>query len=100
MDHAIESRGEDETYIPEVDKHMIPSTNEFLNLMRPNEKGASFLMGKIDPNYTSGNPKIVFDGETSASTKRYQYLKNYTPAANDRVLIAKVGGSCVVLGKI
>jgi hypothetical protein len=60
----------------------------------------SYSLGKIASNHTSGKPQIVFDGETVASIKRYPYLSSYTPVANDRVLLANVGGSHVVLGKI
>lgn len=65
-----------------------------------NKNTAQLSLGKIDPAYATGRPKIVFDGDTSASGKAYPYLSSYTPSANDRVLIANVGGSHVVLGKI
>ena len=51
---------------------------------------------KIDPAYASGKPKLVFDGETAATSKQYPYLASYTPAANDAVIV--VHG--VVVGKI
>jgi hypothetical protein len=51
---------------------------------------------RVDPNYTSGRPRLIFDGETSVSGKAYPYLASYTPAANDRVMVVKG----VVVGKI
>lgn len=43
---------------------------------------------------------VQIDGETSATEKKYAYLSSYSPVVNDRVLIAEVAGSYVVLGKI
>ena len=58
------------------------------------------ILGKI-ATYTSGQgATVIIDGETSATTKRYKVLGSYTPAVGDRVLIAEVGGSYVILGKI
>lgn len=59
-----------------------------------------FSLGTISSSYTSGRPQIVFDGESTASTRTYPYLSSYTPAANDRVIIAIVGHGGVILGKI
>lgn len=80
---------------------MIPSPDEFIKLIKTlHETDPPFKLGKIDPAYTSGRPKIVFDGESSASTKQYPYMASYAPVANDRVLLAMVSGSYVVIGKI
>ncbi|MCL6453543.1 MAG: hypothetical protein K6T78_07935 [Alicyclobacillus sp.] len=60
-------------------------------------------MATVDPGYTSGKPKIVFDDDTSRTpVGPYPYLASYTPAANDRVLLLRVGvaGKYVVLGKV
>ena len=43
---------------------------------------------------------VQIDGESAATTKKYAYLSSYSPAVNDRVLIAEVAGSYVILGKI
>jgi hypothetical protein len=51
---------------------------------------------RVDPNYTSGRPRLIFDGESTVSGKAYPYLASYTPAANDRVMVVKG----VVIGKI
>ena len=49
----------------------------------------------------TGGFAVQFDGETSASTKLYKRLSSYSsPAVNDRVLLVKVGGTYVILGKI
>lgn len=73
---------------------------EFLKITKGQEKETVFRLGKIDPLYSSGRPKIVFDGESIASAKQYPYLAPYTPAAGDRVLLAKVAGSYVIIGKV
>ena len=57
-------------------------------------------LGTIPIDYVSGRPKIIFDGETVATTRTYPYLASYTPTADDRVLVLMVGNSGVVLGKI
>lgn len=51
---------------------------------------------RVDPNYTSGRPRLIFDGESEVSGKAYPYLSSYTPAANDRVMVVKG----VVIGRI
>lgn len=73
---------------------------EFLKITQGKEKETVFRLGKIDPLYSTGRPKIVFDGETIASTKQYPYLAPYTPTAGDRVLLARVAGSYVIIGKV
>jgi hypothetical protein len=59
-----------------------------------NEKVIRFAT--VDPDYSSGRPKLIFDGETVVSGKAYPYLESYTPQANDRVMVVKG----VVVGKI
>lgn len=63
---------------------------------------APFVLGTVDSAYSgSGRPKVVLDGDTVAAGP-YPYLASYTPAAGDRVLLARVGvsGKFVVLGKV
>jgi hypothetical protein len=78
----------------------IPTASEFLGIIKEGKPAPAFAFGKIDSAYSSGRPKVIFDGETAASTKTYPYLSSYTPSANDRVILARAGGSYVVLGKI
>ena len=60
----------------------------------------AFRLGTIPSTYTSGRPQVQFDGESAASTRTYPYLGSYTPAANDRVLVAMVGHGGIILGKV
>jgi hypothetical protein len=76
------------------------SAEEFLGIVKPIDKTENFKLGKIDSNYTTGRPKIMFDGEAIISEKRYCYLSSYTPVANNRVLLIKISGTFVILGKI
>jgi hypothetical protein len=78
---------------------MIPTTNEFLDMLVPEEK-KQYRLGKIDSAYVSGQSKVIFDGESVASGKSYPRLGSYTPLANDRVLMLCISGSYVILGKI
>lgn len=73
---------------------------KFLGIVKDDRTSATFRMGTIDPAYSAGRPRIVFDGESAASTKQYPYVSSYTPAKNDKVLLANVAGTYVVLGKI
>jgi len=76
--------------------------NEFVALISSlNTKEKPFTLGKIDPDYSgSGRPRVIFDGSTTVSSKTYPYLSSYTPQANDRVILANVGRTHVILGKI
>ena len=43
---------------------------------------------------------LLFDGESTATTKRYKRLYSYSGAANHRVLVAKVSGTYIILGRV
>lgn len=77
---------------------MIPTAQEFLEMNRQKTEKV-FRLGMVD-SVTGGLPTIQFDGEETASGKLYARLDSYTPAVNDRVLLAKVSGSYIVLGKV
>ncbi|RFZ78796.1 hypothetical protein DS742_11845 [Lacrimispora amygdalina] len=51
-------------------------------------------------NVTGDRPYIRFYGETAASQKPYKYLASYTPVAGDKVLLARVAKTYVILGKV
>ena len=79
---------------------MITPEDFLKTVSSPGAQGSSFKIGSIASSYTSGRPAVKFDGESTASTRTYPYLSSYTPQANDRVLVAIVGHSGVVVGKI
>ena len=57
-----------------------------------------FALGVVTA--TSGGLKIKISGEATAREKSYKRLASYTPVINDRVLLAKISGTYVVLGKV
>lgn len=59
-----------------------------------------YLLGVIDPGYTSGDPKVTFEGELTMSGKQYPFLSSYLPAPSDRVVLAPLGTSYVILGSV
>lgn len=58
-----------------------------------------FIVATVGSTSSAGTT-LIFPGQTSATTKRYRRLSSYTPAANDRVLVVKTGGTYVILGKL
>ncbi|GMQ57988.1 hypothetical protein AN1V17_23830 [Vallitalea sediminicola] len=44
--------------------------------------------------------KVKFDGEDTTSHKNYKKLNNITLNEDDRVLLAKVSGTFIILGKL
>lgn len=65
-----------------------------------NDKNKEIIvqLAKVDPNYTTGRPCVVYDSdiETGTLSKPLPYLSSYAPAANDRIMILKG----VIVGKI
>jgi hypothetical protein len=62
-------------------------------------------VGSVDPVYRSGSypgvlPRVVFDGESRASCKRYMVVGSYRPEPGDRVVLAPVGTTYVILGAV
>ena len=77
---------------------MIPTAQDFLEMNRQKTEKA-FRLGRVD-SVTGGLPTIQFDGEETASGKLYAKLDGYSPTTGDRVLLAKVSGTYIVLGKV
>lgn len=54
-----------------------------------------------DPDTYPGNlPQVIFDGESTISTKEYPVLGGYWPQPNDRVLMIKSGNTYVIAGPV
>lgn len=62
------------------------------------DEGSPFRIGTVDAAYTTGRPKVLFDGETVMGTKTYPYIT--AVAAGNRVLCARAGHTWVVIGVI
>jgi len=73
---------------------------EFLAIVKAEAATSEHAIGTIPSNYAAGNPTVIIDGETAATTKSFRCLKGYLPAANDRVLLLTTATSAIVLGKI
>ena len=62
--------------------------------------GTELLIATVD-NYNSATGcTLIFDGSDTASTKRYKYLTNASPINGSRVLVAKIAGSYLIIGRI
>jgi hypothetical protein len=73
---------------------------EAKELLDNTENPDTFRMGVVVELFENKTAKITFDGEETSSQKQYSYLNNYSPAAGDRVLLASVSGTYIILGKI
>ena len=68
------------------------------------DKNSQFRLARIT-NYIyddDGNiiPGLVFYGESTLSGKGYKRLHSYMPMLDDDVLLAKINGTYVMLGRI
>lgn len=85
---------------------MTITPSEFIDLVKDvNKPESKFRFATVDPNYLSGRPQLIFDGETIMSQKKYPYLSSYIPAANDRVFLIKTSAeraesSYLIIGKV
>lgn len=75
----------------------IPDAQE---LIEQPEQQQTFRLGTVVELFSNSTAKVKFDGEETASEKQYAYLKSYKPSVNDRVLLAAVGGTYVILGSV
>lgn len=60
-------------------------------------------IGTIDPAYVKSSfpgtmPKVTFDGESTLSGKTYVVMSGYRPAPSDRVVLAPVGTTYMIVG--
>lgn len=70
--------------------------SDFVNDFGNQPKEQLIKFAKVSPNYSTGRPTLVFDGETTESNKAYPYLSSYNPSPGDRVMLVKG----VVVGNI
>lgn len=97
------SRGKDAAYSKEGDEDMIyESAQDRYQDYEDNKKAVSpFRIGEIAPFVDENlNKLVMFSGEDRASYKRYKCLSTYKPDYGDKILLARVGGTYVILGKI
>ena len=58
------------------------------------------ILGTISSYESESGLALIIDGETEPTAKKYKFIANYVPVANDRVLIEEVGDSYVVIGRV
>jgi hypothetical protein len=75
----------------------IPTAQELVETPPEDKNFKLAVVAELFPNSTA---KVTFDGEEEASEKQYAYLSWYRPTAGDRVMMAAVGGTYIILGKI
>lgn len=83
----------------EPDADILGPLVKALKAVKEGAKDKSFAFGVIDAVYSNGCT-VIFDGETASSPKQYTSIKTFSPAAEQRVMLAKVQGSWVILGPI
>src|SRR5699024_4505151 len=86
-----------ETQYQESDTDMI--TAEELVEMTEGKEQSPFRLGTVVELFAIGTAKVRFDGEEVPSEKEYSYLASYSPNIGDRVLLASVAGTYVIMGK-
>lgn len=64
------------------------------------DKQEVFKLGTVTALFPNGNAKIKFDGESTVSQKKYSYISTYIATVNDRVLLVRVSGTWIIIGKI
>lgn len=75
------------------------TTDEMLEVMQQEEQNI-FKLGKVVGFWPNGTAKIQFDGEDGPSDKEYAYLASAKIYNGDRVLVAKVAKTYIILGVV
>lgn len=75
-------------------------TADELVQMTEQEEKSPFKLGTVVGLFENGAAKVQFDGEEEPSEKEYAHSGNYSPVVGDRVLLAKVKGTYVVMNSI
>lgn len=64
------------------------------------EQKSQFTLATVTKLFSRGTAQISFDGEETPSEKEYSYLSSYHPSEGDRVVLADVAGTHIILGSI
>jgi microcystin-dependent protein len=67
---------------------------------QPSSADRPVKLAVVDPSYTSGWPKVTFEGESTLSGKLYPFLDSYSPSPSDRVVLVPVGSTWLIIGAI
>ena len=66
----------------------------------PSSADKPVKLAVVDATYTTGWPKVTFEGETALSGKQYPHVDSYAPAAGDRVVMIPVGTTYLIVGAV
>lgn len=58
------------------------------------------LLATVGASSDGRGTTLKIDGDSSAGTQRYRKISGQSLSAGDRVLVAQVGGSYVIIGRI
>lgn len=61
--------------------------SDFLGAFKNEAPERTVRFATIANGYTTGRPRLIFDGESTPTGKRYPKLKSYTPVAGERVIV-------------
>lgn len=73
---------------------------DLIESMEDQEESNIFKLGKVVELFSKGTAKVQFDGEEEPSEKEYAYLGDYLPKIDDRVLLASIANTYIILGKL
>ena len=76
------------------------SSKDFFKVINDQQPGSTMMMATVASLFENGDPKLKFDGDTTTSEKHYAYLSSYTPTEGDRVILAAISGTFVILGSV
>lgn len=74
-----------------------------LDFMRASEDkpdNSPFALATVVAFFDSGAAQLQFAGESVPAEKEYPYLRAYKPVVGDKVLLAHVSGSYIILGAV
>lgn len=60
---------------------------DFIDAFKNEEPERLVRFATIANGYTTGRPRLIFDGESTPTGKAYPKLKTYTPVAGERVIV-------------
>lgn len=91
----------------------VPSAQQFLNTVVSAANAGSnaakpFRLATVASTYASyvnypnppPLPTLIFDGESTTSIKQYAVVEGYIPAAGDRVVLAPIGNTWMIVGRV
>lgn len=67
---------------------------------QPSSSDRPVRLAVVDSGYAGGWPKVTFEGEATLSGKQYAHVDSYAPAAGDRVVMAPVGTTYLIVGAV